>query len=442
MGMDKSSETRGWKLRTKVILGVVCAFIIIPAVIVFSLPFIVTHVDYPEMEFALPTNVENKVSKYITRKNVSAKVKVLRGKDSDLLIVSKGRFLDWPYTLTAKTDYSLLRTNVRFDFDFSLDGTPWRITGNGNATRHTWKAKARLDPVEFSETDQVLASVLSRLPIPGVSNIVFKGSITASAYAEKTVEIPVPTWAASGRIKDLDASCVINNKSLELDGLSTSFGADGIANRMTISPLHPRIASVGYDGITVTDVSASIRKTETALLVTEAGATFCGGEVKLYSLFLDPAKLTTGFTLFLDGIDTNEIVKHLRGFRGNATGKLQGKIPVFLKNGKSLKLKNSYLYSIPGETGTLQLEDAKPILDNLAATGVDEGTTSNLAKALGNLKYKALKLDLKRDSDEGLALGLSLDGSATHGETTVPVTFSITLHGDLEQLINTGLKMK
>lgn len=74
---------------------------------------------------------------------------------------------------------------------------------------------------------------------------------------------------------------------------------------------------------------------------------------------------------------------------------------------------------------------------------MDEGTTSNLAKALKNLSYSSLKFELKREPDgEGLALGMSIEGSATHGGTTVPVSFAVTLHGDLEQLINTGLKMK
>ena len=74
---------------------------------------------------------------------------------------------------------------------------------------------------------------------------------------------------------------------------------------------------------------------------------------------------------------------------------------------------------------------------------MDESTTSNLAKALANLSYKSLKFDLKREeSGEGLALAMDIDGTATHGATTVPVSFAVTLHGDLEQLVNTGLRMK
>ena len=140
-------------------------------------------------------------------------------------------------------------------------------------------------------------------------------------------------------------------------------------------------------------------------------------------------------------MDAGEVLSRISAFRGNASGRLHGKLPFFLKDGKTLRLKNAYLFSKPGETGTVRVTDAAPILDNLERAGVDEGTRDNLEKALANLDYKVLRVVLRRDEDgDGSSLSLMLRGSATSGETTVPVNLDVTFRGDLDQLLDTGMK--
>ncbi|MBQ1345072.1 MAG: hypothetical protein IIY62_01795, partial [Kiritimatiellae bacterium] len=81
-----------------------------------------------------------------------------------------------------------------------------------------------------------------------------------------------------------------------------------------------------------------------------------------------------------------------------------------------------------------------PILDNLAMGGVGQEARDNLAKALKDLTYTALNIQLRREETGTThALSFKLQGSATSGRTTVPVSFAVTLRGDLEQLINTGI---
>lgn len=407
-----------------------------------ALPFVLSWIRFPAFVFRLPDETAQKLPASVVGRTITARPEFRRGKGHRLSATIRGTLLDWPYTVRADIAYLIpwLPSGIA---SFELDGSPWRVQGDFNGGVGFWNATAVLDPQRLSADEPVLASLIAKFAPPSVSNLVVSGELNAKFSAEKTRELPVTVWSAKGSLKDVGVSCLLNDKPLEVRRLSTSFGADGIADRRTIRPMYPRIAAAEYNGIGVTNFSASVRMTETSLLVTEAGADFCGGEVKLYSLYLNPQSFTTGFTLFLDGIDTNEIVTHLQGFRGRATGRLHGKLSAFLKNGKELRLRKSYLYSIPGETGTLCFEDASPVLDSLAASGVDESTTSNLAKALANLSYKSLKFDLKREeSGEGLVLAMDIDGTATHGATTVPVSFAVTLHGDLEQLVNTGLRMK
>lgn len=442
--MSERKQKNGlWKRTGRRLVFFIGFLLLLLAALWMALPFVLSWIPFPMMTFRLLDEDAKKLPASVVNRAVTVRPVFSRGwRFGSLGVTLSGEILDWPYTVRANIR-CLVPWKGAVGFELVLDGTEWRVYGNFRGGIREWKADAVLAAPPLSESDPLLSSLIAKFAPPTVSNLIVSGSIDASVSAEKTRKIPVTAWTAKGRMKDICASCEFAGKPVAVRKFGTSFGADGIADRKTIRPMNPHIAYAEYNGISVTNVSASIRMTETSLLVTEAGAGFCGGEVKLYSLFLNPASLTTGFTLFLDDIDTNEIVTHLKGFKGDATGRLHGKIPVFLKNGRELRLKNSYLYSIPGETGTIRFEDAQPILDNLALGGVDEATTSNLAKALTNLDYSSLKFELKRESDgEGLALGMSIEGSATYGTTTVPVSFAVTLHGDLEQLVNTGLKMK
>ena len=139
-------------------------------------------------------------------------------------------------------------------------------------------------------------------------------------------------------------------------------------------------------------------------------------------------------------MDAGEVLAHISAFNGTATGRLHGKLPFFLKDGRRLHLGDSYLFSTPGTTGTMRITNAQPILDNLAVAGVSEADRANLSKALANLDYKVLKVELVRGDDgEDSALALGIEGTSTYGKTTVPVKLDVTFHADLDLLVNTGM---
>ena len=88
----------------------------------------------------------------------------------------------------------------------------------------------------------------------------------------------------------------------------------------------------------------------------------------------------------------------------------------------------------------MRITNAQPILDNLAVAGVPDAERDNLSKALANLDYKVLKVELKRGEDgEDSALAFKIEGTSTYGKTTVPVKLDVTFHADLDLLVNTGM---
>ena len=324
----------------------------------------------------------------------------------------------------------------------ALADTPWCVRADFAGSCCEWTASVKMNETEFNESDPALAELLKRYPITAVSNLTFSGSIALNASVVRTFRKPVAVWNIRLPIRNLMARATVEENSYAIEGLSVTLAASGIDDHIDIAPMFLRIRSIDANGFPLGNLSASIRATEKALLVTEASAALCGGKVVFYSLFLDPATFNTGFTLFVDEVDAGEVLSHFKGFRGEASGKLHGKIKLFIREGgKALRLSDAFLYSTPGEVGKLRMEDASPVTDNLALAGLDDATRANVANALTDLDYSVLKLNLRRTDRESATLSVNLNGTATRGKTSVPVNLTLNFNGELEQIINTGLRI-
>ena len=413
-------------------------------VLVMLTPTIIVSVSYPTLTFDLLPFLTEKTSTLVTNKTATVDFSIKRGQLGSYDIRARGVLLDWPFSaqVNVRPTFRFLGVDVSGEAEAWLNDTPWSLRADfDGSSSGEWRANVDIPEMKVTEGDPVLAPILSRWPMPAISNLVFGGTFSLKAEGARTNGCSVAKWMATGRIKDFDVSCcTLKGTPVTVSNLRMGFGATGIANHADIKPMFPRTDSITLGGCLLTNAFASIRATETAYLVTEAGAGCCGGELKLYSFFLDPKKLNAGVTLFVDGVDTGEVLGLLKGFRGEASGRMYGKIPLQLKNGEELRLRNAYLHSAPGEEGTLKVYDPAPVVENLALGGVPEATRANVVKALANLTYTVLRISLQPDDDGGLALAVKLAGSATHNGVTVPVSFEVTFRGDVEQLINTGLK--
>ena len=331
---------------------------------------------------------------------------------------------------------------LRGDLRVAVVDSPWCVRAEFGCSCSEWSAAVKMKPTAFDETDPTLRCLLEKFPIPTISNLTFSGSIALDAKAERTFHTPVPVWTAKAIIRDLSAKLTVGEKEIAIEGLSITPGASGIADRRDISPMFLKVGSLSAAGFTLENLHASIRASEKALMITEASADFCGGTINLYSLFLNPQSLNAGFTLFLDEVEAGQALSHFRGFRGEATGRLHGKIRLFVREGgKALRLNDAFLYSTPGETGKLRMLDSTAVTDNLALAGLDDATRANVANALTDLDYSVLKLSLRRGEGKAATLTTRISGTATRGDTSAPVDITLNFNGELEQIINTGLNL-
>lgn len=352
-----------------------------------------------------------------------------------------GHVLDW--TLNGEGSFEVTFTNgfrLAGSAAATISESPWRATADFAVTDGGWEVVANVPETAFDETDPVLGAIASRAPMPGVEHLAFGGRVSALASARMSKAKPVPVWAAKVRVTDAAASADASGQPVVAKGLRATVSVSGIDSHWDLAPIYPRMDSLTVGNFAFTNATVSMRATERSVLITEGQVGFCGGTIRVYALFLDPEKLSTGFTLFLDGIDTGEFLTGIPDFRGQASGHLYGKIPLYLRNGKELHFRDAFLYSPPGESGKLRIEDPKPVTDMLAASGVDSATCENLAAALADLDYSVLRFDLVHESPEQSALRVQLQGTATKNAKTVPVDLSVAFHGEIERLVNFGIR--
>lgn len=464
---EKVRKRRRWPW---IVAGALAALVV---ALVLLTPAIIVAIDYPTLTFDLAPYLQDAPEGLVSNKTVSVDLDVSRGTEGQYIIRATGRLLDWPFSawVNVLPSFRFVGVDVTGSASFHLDDTPLHLLADFTASSSgEWHAEANTDKTAISATDPLVAQILSRLQMQAISNLVFNGTFDFSAKAERTATVPVPQWKATCRLSDINVSCDAGGMPITVENLRMKVGATGIANHRDIMPIFPRADRITASGFVLSNVFAQVYATERTMLVTndathahasgssqkasaqqttnvvkrsflvsEASARCCGGDVKLYNLFLNEDRLN--ITLFVDGIDTGAALRHLKSFHGDASGRLYGKLPLrYRKDEHQFRLSNVYLHSVPGETGNLRVYDPKPIVDNLAMGGVPQDTCDNLSKALTDLAYDVLKVSLQPDSDGGMALTLKIAGKSTHGTVTVPVSLEVTFHGDLEQILNTGFR--
>lgn len=320
-------------------------------------------------------------------------------------------------------------------------GTPWRFGANLKIGPAGLDAAVHMDETSFDQDDPLLKRLLEQHPPKGVTNLLFSGSVALDATATASPLRPMPAWEVRIPLRNLKASASTGEKTLTLDALSLTASASGIADHYDVAPLHVKAKSFAADDLALTDIRANALVSEKSLLLTDATAGFCGGSASIYALRLDVETLNAGLTFLLDEIDAGEALAHLRGFRGTASGRLHGKIRLFArKGGESLRVREAFLYSVPGEAGTIRLKSPEEFAENLALVGLDAATGKNLTVALTDLEYNVLKLDLARGEGNEATLSTRIAGTARNKGLSVPVDVTVNLHGEIEQILNLGLE--
>ncbi len=304
-------------------------------------------------------------------------------------------------------------------FDFASDCAPFTPGG--------LTVSSSLNFPEQSFTNTLgLAAFLPALEEFGAD---LSGKMSLSAQYDITPSGSSGT--ASFRLKE--GELLMEKNNLSVSGLRMSFDL----------PRLPELASRANQSISFRELKCDQIRMDSAVLryrmespsvwyVESALMNWCGGKVRLESTRLAPDSRRTPITLHCDRVDLIQFLEQLGVLQsGTGTGgRISGTIPVVLRNGEII-FRDGFLYSTPGEEGSVKLLLSKTISENAAADASFQMTED----ALRDFIYSWARIQV--DSEAGLLkLKLQLNGKPAkplyyehNGQTFVKTTIPHNYQG-------------
>jgi hypothetical protein len=166
-------------------------------------------------------------------------------------------------------------------------------------------------------------------------------------------------------------------------------------------------ASIGAIELSEGKVDFQIESAE-SFYIEKSSFKWCNGSVNTQSVRVSPANRDVSLTLFCDRLNLAMIIEQLGIAKAEGNGAVNGKIPVEYKSGK-LSFTDGFLYSTPGEGGTIHITGAK-LLGDGTVPGTSQFTQMELTmEALKDYIYDWVRLKLITEGED-LLLYLQFDG--------------------------------
>lgn len=322
----------------------------------------------------------------------------------------------------------------------NLEGCTWHIGAYARAGAEGFEIDAELPDGAFELDDPLVRPLVDALAPEGLAMSALSFNLTGTVHCAKAPSDPVPRWSVGGRASGFNASGTSKGTAFSVSGGRCWLPIEGFGGHFDIKPFGVLFDSADIGNLSLTRGAFWFRPDLETLLLSEGSVGFCGGTARVYALHLNYERLDAGFTLMIDDIDAGEILTMFPGVRGKASGRLYGKVPISLREGHQIRLRNAFLYSPPGQIGRIEIEDASLLTENLLAAGVPEQTCLDLERALHSLDYTAARMELSQNRDTGLGrLSIALEGSSKDGPAEIPVKLELNFNGELQDMLNIGI---
>ena len=147
---------------------------------------------------------------------------------------------------------------------------------------------------------------------------------------------------------------------------------------------------------------------DSTLFIEKVQLSWCKGKVQAAAMRLKPELDDLSATLYCDRLNLAMVLDQLGAASGSGEGNVNGRVPIRWQKGQ-LSFDDGFLYSTPGQTGTIQLEDTQFLLEGLPPGSPQMVQLKIANEALKDYSYNWAKLKLQSQG-ERLLVTLELDG--------------------------------
>ncbi len=296
----------------------------------------------------------------------------------------------------------------------SYDHTKKDLQIEGGLTTHlATPVHLALQAVKKGDTDLIITSSLEQsqinpqflpsfLPLP--KNINFTGNISAKGEFRIGASQPEGNLEISLN----DGSISIDENNLHITGISSQLSFPHLPQIASASSQKLHAANIDIGTLRFRNARITYRLEENAALFLEKGQlNWCNGTVEMAATRIAPGSTDYATTLYCDRLEFAEILNQFGVNDTSGNGSLNGKLPVRLSK-RGFFFDDGFLFSTPGNSGTIRFQDTEALKQNLPDTG-QAATLNYSVQALENFSYNWAKLQVHSKGDT-LRISMQIDG--------------------------------
>ncbi|MBI5551268.1 MAG: YdbH domain-containing protein [Desulfobacterales bacterium] len=241
--------------------------------------------------------------------------------------------------------------------------------------------------------------------MPAAEGLLFQGRLEAQAEAR----VKADAIQSLGRIRVDQGSLRHASMKLDLAGIACVLDLEDLIRLRSRPRQQLLVANLSMGKLKAQALSIDFQlESDTTLFIEKAGIQWCKGSMQTQAFRLMPGKNEVEVTVYGDRLNLAMLLDQLGVAQGSGEGAVNGRIPLLWKNGE-LRFDNGFLYSTPGQTGTIRLSGTQTLLDGLAS-GTPQYTQLDIAsEALKDYSYNWARVDLRSEADL-LLVSLKLNG--------------------------------
>jgi hypothetical protein len=233
------------------------------------------------------------------------------------------------------------------------------------------------------------------------------GGARFSAFARLAVDAQGPK--GSGRFKLSGGHLYQDANDLRVEGIDLAVRMADLFAFKSAPQQHLQVERLVLGDLEAQNLDVDFQlENDHTLLIEKAGLEWCRGRVNTSALRIGSGGADYDLILYCDRLNLAELLEQLGAAQASGEGSVNGRIPIRYKAGR-LSFDNGFLYSTPGQPGTIRLSGTGALLKGLPP-GSPQHTQLDIAtEALKDYSYRWAKLQLASER-EVLLLKLQLDG--------------------------------
>lgn len=227
--------------------------------------------------------------------------------------------------------------------------------------------------------------------------------------AEADIRTGGSTQQATARLRIAEGAIHHPSSGLALAGIGGDLHLKGLLPVSSAPEQRLRVEKLTLGTLNAEQLTIDFQiEPDMTLFIERAGLRWARGELHTQAFRLKPGLEDVAVTVYGDRLNLAEVLEQLGAAKGTGEGAVNGRIPVRWRHGR-LSFDNGFLYSTPGQSGTILLHGTDFLMQGLPP-GSPQHTQLDIAtEALKDYTYNWARLTLVTRNDD-LILGLQLDG--------------------------------